>query len=220
LTKKHFYFNIQGLVSTIITPKQTTIIMQKYNLYLILNPKLSSENVGTELNKLQEILKTDINAQNITMDDEGLKRLSYPINKLTTGIYVDVNFDLDINDCAKLKILEQKINLMDNIIRSLNINVTDFLKQKVKEVLNKVEITNHRDLNTKAKEKKCISKFMGIREIDYKDQEYLRQFVSPYSKIFAREKTGTSAKFQRKIAQAVKRSRHMSLMSFTNIHNH
>jgi small subunit ribosomal protein S18 len=206
-------------VSTIITPKHTTIIMQKYNLYLILNPKLSSENVGTELNKLQEILKNDINAQNITMDDEGLKRLSYPINKSTSGIYVDVNFELDINDCAKLNILEQKINLMDSIIRSLNINITDFLKQKAKEVLNKVEITSHRDLNTKAKEKKCISKFMGIREIDYKDQEYLRQFVSPYSKIFAREKTGTSAKFQRKIAQAVKRSRHMSLMSFTNIHN-
>jgi small subunit ribosomal protein S18 len=193
--------------------------MQKYNLYLILNPKLSSENVGTELNKLEAILKNDVNAQNITMDDEGLKRLSYPINKSTTGIYVDINFDLDINDCAKLKVFEQKINLMDSVIRYLNINITDFLKQKAKEVLNKVEITSHRDLNTKAKDKKCISKFMGIREIDYKDQEYLRQFVSPYSKIFAREKTGTSAKFQRKIAQAVKRSRHMSLMSFTNIHN-
>lgn len=193
--------------------------MQKYNLYLILNPKLSPENVGTELNKLQEILKNDIKAQNITMDDEGLKRLSYPINKLTTGIYVDVNFDLDINDCAKLKIFEQKINLMDSVIRYMNINITDFLKQKSKEVLNKVEITSHRELNTKASEKKCISKFMGIREIDYKDQLFLRQFVSPYSKIFAREKTGTSAKFQRKIAQAVKRSRHMALMSFTNIHN-
>jgi small subunit ribosomal protein S18 len=198
---------------------QTTIIMQKYNLYLILNPKLSSENVGTELNKLNAILTDDVKAQNITMDDEGLKRLSYPINKSTTGIYIDINFDLDINDCAKLKVFEQKINLMDNVIRYMNINITDFLKQKAKEVLNKLEVTSHRDLNQKAKEKKCISKFMGIREIDYKDQEYLRQFVSPYSKIFAREKTGTSAKFQRKIAQAVKRSRHMALMSFTNIHN-
>lgn len=193
--------------------------MQKYNLYLILSSKLSSENVGTELNKLKAILTDDVNAQNLTMDEEGLKRLAYPINKLTSGYYVDVNFDLDINDCAKLKTFEQKINLMDSVIRYMNVNITDFLKQKSKEVLNKVEITNHRDLNTKLKDKKCISKFMGIREIDYKDQEFLRQFVSPYSKIFSREKTGTSAKFQRKIAQAVKRSRHMALMSFTNIHN-
>jgi small subunit ribosomal protein S18 len=193
--------------------------MQKYNLYLILNSKLSSENVGTELNKLKAILIDDVKAQNLTMDDEGLKRLAYPINKQASGYYIDVNFDLDINDCSKLKILEQKINLMDGVVRYLNINITDFLKQKAKETLNKSEITNHRDLNTKANDKKCIVKFMGIREIDYKDQIYLRQFVSPYSKIFAREKTGTSAKFQRKVAQAVKRSRHMALMSFTNIHN-
>jgi small subunit ribosomal protein S18 len=193
--------------------------MQNYNLYLILSSKLSSENVGVELNAINDILVKDINAQNVTITEEGLRKLSYPINKTATGNYVNIDFDLDIYDCAKLKVLEQKLNLKEIVVRYLVINNTDFLKQKAKETLNKVEITSHRDLNSKSKTKKCISKYMGIREIDYKNVEFLAQFVSPYSKIFGRERTGSSAKFQRKISQAVKRARHMAMMSFTNIHD-
>ena len=193
--------------------------MQKYNLYLILSSKLSSENVGTELNFINDVLVKDINAQNIVITQEGLQKLAYPINKTTTGNYVNIDFDLDIYDCVKLKVLEQKLNLKDGVVRYLNTNVTDFLKQKSKETLNKVEITSHRDLNKNSKDKKCISKYMGLREIDYKDTAYLAQFVSPYSKIFGKERTGSSAKYQRKISQCIKRARHMALMSFTNIHD-
>ncbi len=193
--------------------------MQKYNLYLILSSKLSSENVGTELNFINDVLVKDINAQNIVITQEGLQKLAYPINKTTTGNYVNIDFDLDIYDCVKLKVLEQKLNLKDSVVRYLNTNITDFLKQKTKETLNKVEITSHRDLNKNSKDKKCISKYIGLREIDYKDTAYLTQFVSPYSKIFGKERTGSSAKYQRKISQCIKRARHMALMSFTNIHD-
>jgi ribosomal protein S6 len=112
--------------------------MQKYNLYLILSSKLSSENVGTELNFINDVLVKDINAQNIVITQEGLQKLAYPINKLSTGNYVNIDFDLDIYDCVKLKVLEQKLNLKDGVVRYLNTNVTDFLKQKAKETLNKV----------------------------------------------------------------------------------
>jgi small subunit ribosomal protein S18 len=193
--------------------------MQNYNLYLILNPNISSEDLGTELNSIQSTLTSDLNAQNVTVSEEGLKKLSYPINKKWTGMYINIDFDLDINDCAKVKILEQKLNLRDSVVRYMILNNTEFYTQKSKEKLSNVEIVNHRDLNKNIKEgKKCISKFMGVRVIDYKDIAYISQFTSPYAKIFGREKTGSSAKFQRKINIAIKRARHMGLLPFTNIH--
>jgi small subunit ribosomal protein S18 len=193
--------------------------MQNYNLYLILNSNLSSEDIAKELKSLQSILTTDLNAQNINVTEEGLRKMAYPMNKNWTGFYVNVDFDLDLIDCCKVKILEKKINLRDNFVRYMILNNTDFLIQKSKEKLNNVEISSHRELNKNVKEgKKCISKYIGIRELDYKDTNYLNQFTSPYAKIFSREKTGSSAKFQRKIGTCIKRARHMGLMPFTNIH--
>ena len=193
-------------------------MLQNYEINIILNSRLNAEETVKEISVLQEILEKDLKAQNIVIDKQGLKELAYPINKSKTGFYVYVTFDLDLVNCANVKVLEAKLNLRDAFVRYLILNQTDYLIQKEKEVLNQVEVVNHRELNKGAKDKKCISKYMGVRAIDYKDVNFINQFTSPYSKIFDRDKTGTSAKYQRKIAQAVKRARHMALMSFTNIH--
>jgi small subunit ribosomal protein S18 len=105
-------------------------------------------------------------------------------------------------------------------LRYIIVNQTDLLKAKAIEKRNiNAEIKTFRELNKGNSEKKCISKYLGLRDIDYKEVDYLYQFVSPYSKIFTRDKTGSSAKFQRKITRAIKRARHMALMSFTPKHN-
>ncbi len=195
-------------------------MLQNYELYIIFNPELSSEEIQKEQDTINSILTTDLKAQNLDVQSEGLRKLAYPISKHRTGFYSLANFDIDMSDARNLKNLEKKLNLSENVIRYIIINQTDYLKQKSKEKRNDVEIVNHRELNKgKSKAKKCISKYMGLKVVDYKDVSYLSQFVSPYSKIFIREKTGSSAKFQRKITQAVKRARHMALMSFTPIHN-
>ena len=65
------------------------------------------------------------------------------------------------------------------------------------------------------REKKyCRFKKMGIHYIDYKDPEFLKRFLNDQGKILPRRLTGTSLKFQRKVAQAVKRSRHLALMPY------
>ena len=53
-----------------------------------------------------------------------------------------------------------------------------------------------------------------IKYIDYKDTAFLEQFVNEQGKILPRRVTGTSVKYQRKVAQAVKRSRHLALMPY------
>ena len=54
----------------------------------------------------------------------------------------------------------------------------------------------------------------GIKYIDYKDADYLLRLVNEQGKILPRRLTGTSQKYQKRVAQAVKRSRHMALMPY------
>ena len=64
------------------------------------------------------------------------------------------------------------------------------------------------------KEKYCRFKKMGITYIDYKDADFFFFFVNEQGKILPRRLTGTSLKYQRKVGQAIKRSRHLALMPY------
>ena len=64
------------------------------------------------------------------------------------------------------------------------------------------------------KKKYCRFKKNGIKYIDYKDANFLLQFVNEQGKLLPRRLTGTSQKFQGKVAQAVKRARHLALLPY------
>ena len=64
------------------------------------------------------------------------------------------------------------------------------------------------------KKKYCRFKKNGIKYLDYKDPEFLKKFLNEQGKILPRRVTGTSLKFQRKVSQAIKRSRHLALLPY------
>jgi len=64
------------------------------------------------------------------------------------------------------------------------------------------------------KKKYCRFKKSGIKYIDYKDPDFLLKFVNEQGKLLPRRLTGTSLKYQRKVAQAVKRARHIAIMPY------
>jgi small subunit ribosomal protein S18 len=64
------------------------------------------------------------------------------------------------------------------------------------------------------KKKYCRFKKNKIKYIDYKDAEFLKKFLNEQGKILPRRLTGTSLKYQRKVATAVKRARHLALLPF------
>lgn len=67
----------------------------------------------------------------------------------------------------------------------------------------------------RAKRRKvCFFTANGITHIDYKDTDLLKRFVSERGKILPRRVTGTSAKYQRKLTIAIKRSRQMALLPY------
>lgn len=70
-------------------------------------------------------------------------------------------------------------------------------------------------IKTQATEKKyCRFKRAGIKYIDYKDPDFLLKFLNDQGKILPRRLTGTSLKYQRRLAVAVKRARHLALLPF------
>jgi small subunit ribosomal protein S18 len=64
------------------------------------------------------------------------------------------------------------------------------------------------------RKKYCRFKRNKIKYIDYKDPNFLKKFLNEQGKILPRRLTGTSLKFQRKIAQAVKRARHIAILPY------
>ena len=64
------------------------------------------------------------------------------------------------------------------------------------------------------KKKYCRFKKSGITYIDYTDPEFLKKFLNEQGKLLPRRITGTSLKYQRRVAQAVKRARQLALLPF------
>ena len=64
------------------------------------------------------------------------------------------------------------------------------------------------------KKKHCPFTAAGIREIDYKDVDTLVKFITERGKILPRRITGVSAFHQKRLAEAIKRARHIALLPF------
>lgn len=66
--------------------------------------------------------------------------------------------------------------------------------------------------------KKRTCRFCDSKDvyIDYKNEKRLQRFVSEQGKIIPRRITGTCARHQRQLVTAIKRARHLALISFVN----
>lgn len=64
------------------------------------------------------------------------------------------------------------------------------------------------------KKRSCPFTAAGVRHIDYKDLDTLNRFITERGKILPRRITGVSARYQRKLVNAIKRARYMALLPF------
>jgi len=66
--------------------------------------------------------------------------------------------------------------------------------------------------------KYCRFTAEGIAEIDYKDLDTLKEYVSETGKIVPSRISGTKARYQRQLATAIKRARFLALLPYTDSH--
>ncbi|MDD2768959.1 MAG: 30S ribosomal protein S18 [Methylococcus sp.] len=64
----------------------------------------------------------------------------------------------------------------------------------------------------------CRFSAEDAKEIDYKDLDTLREYISETGKIVPSRITGTGAKYQRQLATAIKRARFLALLPFCDSH--
>ena len=65
--------------------------------------------------------------------------------------------------------------------------------------------------------KDCYFTKNNVEYIDYKDVDLLSKYINDRGKIKSKKSTGTKAPYQRELAIAIKRSRHMAFMPFVKI---
>ena len=61
----------------------------------------------------------------------------------------------------------------------------------------------------------CYFCAQNIKDVDYKNADMLRHFISAQAKIMPRKRSHLCAKHQRRLAMAIKRARFMALLPFS-----
>lgn len=65
----------------------------------------------------------------------------------------------------------------------------------------------------------CRFSAEGIKEIDYKDVDLLKDFISENGKIIPARITGTKSRYQRQLTTAIKRARFLALLPYCDKHH-
>lgn len=68
------------------------------------------------------------------------------------------------------------------------------------------------------RKKYCRFTAEGIKYVDYKDLDLLKNYVTETGKLVPARITGTKAKYQRQLTTAVKRARYLALLPYTDQH--
>ena len=64
------------------------------------------------------------------------------------------------------------------------------------------------------KERRCRFTRLGVEFVDWKDIQTLQRLSTGQGKILGRKRSGSSARFQRKVKTAIKRARYMGLLPY------
>jgi small subunit ribosomal protein S18 len=68
------------------------------------------------------------------------------------------------------------------------------------------------------RKKFCRFTAEGVKQIDYKDIDVLKDFVQENGKIMPARITGTKARYQRQLSTAIRRARFLALLPYTDLH--
>ena len=85
---------------------------------------------------------------------------------------------------------------------------------------NKLKLKEKRKQQNPLFKRKKFCRFTaeGVKRIDYKDIDVLKDFIQENGKIMPARITGTKARYQRQLSTAIKRARYLALLPYTDLH--
>ncbi|MBN2260793.1 MAG: 30S ribosomal protein S6 [Clostridiales bacterium] len=94
--------------------------MRNYETMFILKPNVEEEQRIALIEKFKKIINED--GEVVSVDEWGVKRLAYEIEKLKDGYYVLINFNANTAVIAEL---ERNYRISDDVIRFMVINLDE-----------------------------------------------------------------------------------------------
>ena len=92
--------------------------MNQYELALVVNAKIEDEERATTLEAIKDLISR-FGGTVSNVDDWGKRRLAYEIQKMNDGYYYFIQFEADSSVPGEI---EQRVRIMENVIRYLCIN--------------------------------------------------------------------------------------------------
>ena len=121
--------NIRGILTIFLAPgqsgardqKEVQTTMNKYELALVVNAKIEDEAREAVLQAAKDLIAR-FGGVITEVDDQGKKKLAYEIQKMTEGFYYFIRFDAEATVPNEI---EQRVRIMDNVLRYLCVRVDE-----------------------------------------------------------------------------------------------
>lgn len=94
--------------------------MNKYEMTVVVSAKLDEEGRTAELDKVKALVEK-FGGKIDNIDDAGMKKLAYEIQKMSEGYYYFITFDTD--NINSTRDIESQLRIMENIIRFMCVSV-------------------------------------------------------------------------------------------------
>jgi small subunit ribosomal protein S6 len=171
----------------------------KYELMLLLSPAVTEDQRSKSVNELVAQLESR-GAKVFHVDDWSKRDLAYSIKGQDQAYYITYYFTF--SDTRFLSEFEELLKLDQSVLRHLLVRRADNFE------IQKFEPHETDKANSKPRSE------LDTEQLDYKNIKLLNRYTSRYGKIVAKHYTKVTLKQQKKLAQEIKRSRHVALMPF------
>lgn len=195
---------------------------RRYEGMIIIDPAVQTKGYNDSIKRVEEFIK-EKGGTLIYTEKIGMTNLAYAIKKNKKGFYYYFEFALAPDKISELNTLFRRDEqIIRDIIVVLNKDAIDYndTERKKKETVKKtlVLVKEEKKKNKyidPTKKMFCRFDRYGFRNyIDYKNTSFLFKFLNPQGKILPRRLTGNRKKWQRKVAEAIKRARQIAILPF------
>ena len=94
---------------------------RKYETLLLFSPELTGDEYQTLVDNLVAIIERE-DGKNLIQDDWGMRDLAYPVQKMTRGRYLRLEYD---SPGSLVKELERNIRITEGIFKFVTVKLAD-----------------------------------------------------------------------------------------------